>query len=184
MKLIDLTGQKFNRLFVVGRSNEKKRNRVAWDCLCDCGNAAVISGDHLRRGESKSCGCLVVEAMRSIATTHGKSRTRVHRIWLAMKARCHRKTYPERRFYGGRGISVCDRWRNSFEAFYEDMGDCPPGRSIDRIDNDGNYEPGNCRWATWDQQISNRRKRGISRKTRNYGPSQATFPVADMNGQV
>lgn len=124
-------------------------------CICDCGQRVVVSRDHLRSGHTKSCGCSLKEFVGAAKTTHGKSKTAEYFVWSNMVQRCtnpKKERYPR---YGGRGIKVCERW-NVFVNFIADMGPRPSlQHSIDRIDNDGNYEPGNCRWATRKQQQSN-----------------------------
>lgn len=126
-------------------------------CLCECGKKKRISGDNLVSGNSKSCGCVVAEKARQRMLKHGKSKTPEYFAWVNAKARCHRKTHPRWAEWGGRGIAMCDRWRNSFDAFLADMGPKPaPGYSIERKDNDKGYEPGNCVWATAKEQSSNR----------------------------
>jgi hypothetical protein len=157
-----LIGQRFGLLVVVARVGSD-RNRVLWQCACDCGRTDIVSnGNMLQRGKKKSCGCAIGEMISAAKRTHGQKgsggTTQVYRAWLGIKQRCLNPNRSEWHNYGGRGITVCDRWANSFEAFYADVGDPPkPGLSIDRIDNDGNYEPGNVRWATWSQQTKNSR---------------------------
>ena len=155
MKKIDLTGRRFGRLVVVGEAGRTKRGKITWECLCDCGKTTVIIGDNLRSGNTLSCGCYGREVVRYANTTHGMARTREYNIWEGMKNRCQNKTHPDYPNYGGRGIKVCSRWM-SFENFFFDMG-VSHGLSIDRINNDGNYEPSNCRWATASEQNLNRR---------------------------
>jgi hypothetical protein len=159
MKLIDMTGLTFGLLTVVGRAPTKS-TRTRWICQCECGGTTVAHGGSLRQGLSRSCGCARNENLRTVSITHGLTYTAEHRTWKSMKDRCcnpSNKNYPN---WGGRGISICSRWMSSFAAFYQDVGPKPgPEYSIDRIDNDGNYEPGNVRWATPREQRLNQRPR-------------------------
>lgn len=157
MNPIDISGHKFDRLTAV-RLLETTGKKRKWLCRCDCGNEIVAAQGNLRSGNTKSCGCLRVDVARESFTTHGMSSTQEHKIWEAMRERCFDKNNKRYRDYGGRGITVCARWRSSFEAFYADMGPRPSRQhSIERRDTHGNYEPGNCRWATAKEQQRNRR---------------------------
>lgn len=156
---IDLTGRRFGRLVVIARATKPGEGHVRWRCICDCGTLCTAAGRDLRWDDTKSCGCWYVDTRRTGARTHGRARTSIYATWQAMKDRC---TNPNNDFYddyGGRGIRVCDRWLQSFEAFLEDVGERPsPKHQLDRFpDNDGNYEPGNVRWATGSDNCRNRR---------------------------
>lgn len=164
--LVDLTGQRFSRMTVLRRA-PNRGHHVYWVCCCDCGNLREVAGEHLKSGRTASCGCLKIERTIAANTRHGHARATTvgqsptYRSWGDM---IKRTTNPRTRRwsdYGGRGITVCDRWR-SFVNFLTDMGERPSGLTLDRIDNDGNYEPGNCRWATPTQQAQNRRKRTVA----------------------
>jgi hypothetical protein len=168
MRLIDLTGKVFGRLTVIELSDMKGPNsEPIWRCLCSCGKVATVRGISLKTGNTRSCGCLrrdVLTSLNKSAATHGRTRTPEFNIWCGIKKRCLNpkdKDYPN---YGGRGVTICERWLR-FENFLKDMGERPrPSLSIERRNNGGDYEPSNCYWATRSQQAINRRPRSRNKK--------------------
>jgi hypothetical protein len=159
VRLIDLTGKTFGQLTVIGRAETANALEARWHCTCTCGGSTTTTGSNLRRGRATTCGCLRDQLLRERRTTHGAKGTPEYGIWCSMIQRCENPNdaaYPR---YGGRGITVHPEWRADFAAFLRDVGHRPsPELSLDRIDNDRGYEPGNVRWATAKQQANNRRK--------------------------
>ncbi len=150
--MIDLSGKKLGRLTVIKQSGRNKDKRILWLCICNCGSSVIVSGKLLNNGDTKSCGCL----RQQLATKHGHSKTKTYHIWQQMIQRCYNPSDISYGNYGGRGITVCSKWL-TFDNFFEDMGEKPHNRSIDRIDNDEGYNRFNCQWATPKQEAQNRR---------------------------
>lgn len=209
MKLIDILDQRFGRVVVLSKKAPRKNGGSSWLCLCDCGIRFIATGSNLRKGYTKSCGCLAKEWAISMGSnkefiavraekqvTHGhKRRNKIspeYRVWLGMKRRCYDKKYKDFSNWGGRGIYVCDEWLHDFKQFLSDMGPRPSGHSIDRLDPEKNYSPENCRWATPKQQggenkrsnklvtVENQTFNSYAEACRFFGVSQS---VANMRMQ-
>lgn len=181
---MDIIGKTFGRLKVVARVENVTGRKRKYLCLCVCGNTAKVIGGNLRNGNTSSCGCLFREITRSQSITHGKTRTKIYRTWCNMVSRCENSKNDHYYQYGGRGIKICDRWK-TFKNFFDDMGDIPTGMEIDRIDNNGDYSPSNCRWITHIENCSNKRtsrtldyngeSKTIAQWSRSIGIKQGTI---------
>jgi hypothetical protein len=161
---VNLIGQRYGRLSVIERAPMKGACKSPrWLCECDCGQSREVIQEHLRAGRTRSCGCLTREPRTNVPTKHGHTRNRhcspEYCAWRGAKSRCENQNHDRYADYGGRGIRMCERWSSSFEAFFADMGPRPSGRSLERINNNGHYEPGNCKWATRAEQERNKRAR-------------------------
>lgn len=192
-KFVDLTGRKFGRLTVLERDGHNSRGDIMWWCRCDCGGITHTSGQNLKSGMTKSCGCLRVEAVKNIKTTHGYSKERLYGIWKGMLSRCNNASNTNYKDYGGRGIEVCPDWFafKSFKdwslshGYQEDL-------TIDRVNVDGNYEPSNCRWVDIETQANNKRNtvrvtyngvtKSITEWSKQYNMPRATLYERLKNG--
>lgn len=179
---------KINGITILTRA-PNKGGKTMYYCLCHCGNLFKTSQSHLHSGHTISCGCILKYTSKILHTTHGKTETRLRRIWNSMKQRCYNNNIPQYKDWGGRGIAVCDEWRDDFQAFYDwSMANgYDDNLSIDRIDNDGNYEPNNCQWATRKQQARNKRNnvyityKGVSKTANEWAEYLGVNPNSFKN---
>lgn len=181
MRMIDLAGQRFGRLVVLERTENSPKGEARWLCQCDCGKLHTVTSSYLRNGRSRSCGCLNKEVAARTRTTHGETESRLYRIWRNMKSRCENPNTKSYKDYGGRGITICEEWRESFEAFHawaiangyrDDL-------TIDRKDNEGPYTPENCHWATAKEQGINKRD---NRRITALGKTQTLREWSEATG--
>lgn len=168
----------YGRLTVTSEAEVSKSGKARWVCSCSCGGATTTDTGSLNSGNTTSCGCARIDSLVGRVKKHGMCRTRTYGIWSGMLTRCTNKLDEAYSRYGGIGITVCNRWAESFENFFADMGECPSGLSIERIDNDLGYSPENCEWATYSQQAKN------TRRTRLITSNGKTLCISDWAKEV
>ena len=174
-KPLNLVGEKFGRLTVIERCGSNAIGRSLWACACDCGKKTSVAGYALKSGNTSSCGCFHKDQLRDRVKTHGGYKSPEFSSWINMRTRCNNPKSTWFIHYGGRGIKVCERWEISFENFIADMGKKPSAQhSIERVNNNGNYEPSNCVWATKKEQARNRRKPNVSTSASALDGQQAS----------
>lgn len=179
-KFVDLTGAKFGQLTAVRRLDRNQRAKATmWLCKCSCGKEKAVGLNNLRTGNTLSCGCTRYERSSAARRVHGMSESTEYRIWCMMKSRCYRESDVHYKAYGGRGIEVCERWRDSFVNFMEDMGPRPARHSLDRIDANKGYSSDNCRWADHKRQARNKRN---NRRITAFGKTQCLADWQDETG--
>ncbi len=187
--LQDLIGKRFGRLVVLGIGSREHDRSYPQICRCDCDTVCQVRRGNLRSGNTLSCGCWFSGRMRELRTKHGQSvpLTREYRAWAGMKQRVAGHTRRNKSAYTDRGVTVCNEWVNDFSAFYRDMGECPDGLTLDRIDPGGNYCKENCRWTTWDEQHRNRRNGSVLRLCGRCGGGLMAHPYRishSLSGEV
>ena len=181
----NLIGQKFGRLTVIARAENNKRGQTRWLCKCECGNEKIVGAYLLKSGQTKSCGCLKKEKFTH--KKHGLRYTRIYKLWLSIKQRCYNPKELVYKHYGGRGIAMCEEWKNNFMSFHDwafangydenvKRGEC----TIDRIDTNGNYEPSNCRWVTQKEQANNKRNNVLLTYKGNTHTAQQWAEILDI----
>lgn len=179
----DRLGRRYGRLVVID-SIYIRGLGTGWKCKCECGNELYVSGDNLESRNTRSCGCL----FKDTHSTHGKTKSRVYVIWKAMRRRCQNPASVEYKNYGGRGIKVCKRWQ-TFEKFLADMGEPPAGFTIERINNEGDYKPSNCKWASYKEQLNNTRSNRFieafgKRKTLTQWSEELKIPMTTLRNRL
>ena len=191
-KLHNIIGEKYGRLLVISRTENNKYNKPTWECLCDCGNIIIVNGNLLKNKNTQSCGCLKLEETIKRSTKHKLCNTKLYKVWAAMKGRCYNKNATQYNDYGGRGIIVCDDWKNDFQKFYDWSinNEYDNKLTLDRINVNGNYEPSNCRWVSMtiqarNKRISKRNKSGVAgvffEKTRNKYQASITISLGEYD---
>lgn len=176
-------GDKFGRLTIIEQTPQRKQRCIIYKCRCDCGNIVFVKGTNLKKGYTKSCGCLQKEMSTEANKTHGQSKTKLYYVWQRMKQRCNNKSNRAYKYYGGRGIYVCKEWNDDYISFYEWSvnNGYKEGLTIDRIDNNEGYSPNNCRWVTMKVQSENRKKRNIELSN---NPNAKRVNMYSLSGQL